>query len=49
MDQYVVPQSAGGGAGKQKALRGIRDPVVGPAGLPLVFSSLCPCFGSPTQ
>ena len=39
MDQHVVLQSAGGGAG-------FRDRAVGPAGLILVSSSLTPRFGA---
>ena len=47
MDQHAVPQPAGGGAGERKAFRGFGDRVVGPEGLPLVPSSLCPSFGAP--
>ena len=47
MDQHVVPQPTGGGAGKRKAFEGFRDLAIGLAGLPLVPSSLCHRFGAP--
>ena len=42
---YHNPQAAG--AGERKAFGGICDRAFGPAGLPPVSSSLCPCVGAP--
>ena len=47
MDQNDVPQPAGGGAGERKAFEGFRERTNGPAGLPLVPSSLYPHCGAP--
>ncbi len=38
---------SGSGAGERKAFDGVRGRAVGPAGLPVVSSSLCPSFGAP--
>ena len=46
IDQHDVPQPADG-ASERVAFGGIRNRVVGPAGLPLVSSSLGPRFGAP--
>ena len=45
MDQHVVPQPAGGGAGKREAFRSVRNRAVGSGGLPLVLFSVCHRFG----
>ena len=37
MDQHVVPQRPGDGAGEQEVFSGVRAQAVGPAGLPLVI------------
>ena len=47
MDQHAVPQTAGSGAGERKTFGGVHDRAVGPAGLLLISSSLCPRFGAP--
>ena len=47
MDQYVVPQPAGGSAGERRALGGVRVRAVGRAELPLVTPCLCLRFEAP--
>ena len=47
MDQHVVPQPAGGGAGERGAFVGVHFRAVSSTGLPPVASSLYPRFRAP--
>ena len=46
IDQHGITLPSGCGTREQKMFGGICDRVVNPAGIPLVSSSVCSCFGA---